>query len=348
MPFRSRVDPSIVGQYKIEFANCFREGLSRESYRRDIPPSRWFSRGWTYQEEWLSSRTLYVGLGSMGFTCASIGHCVYGQRREKSVMSLRKALSKYGHYMGGMWAESVYIYCDRYLTAADDRLPAMSGIAGAFSNSMGDGYLAGIWKSDILRGVLWSYIPNGEPQIRSLGKLLESISNPETYIAPSWSWAGHRYIQFELMYTDDRLISHCQATGSTTVHGNNKFGRVTEGYLLLTGRTWDIGPRTSIIKVEKEKMLTLGENMRVIHQLDWTTDGQLLRGNFKLILLASYYDAASAEGESRRVVQSFGLILHKWESTKSFVRVGTFKSEIRDVSIDVFFRQLDIETVRVI
>lgn len=347
MRFRSKIDPSISGAYGIQFANCYRDGLARDYYLDQFPPSRWFSRGWTCQENWLSSRVLFVGLDFMAVHCTAGLH-TNGQRYPDETHS-RKATLFGNPWIRQNWTEIVSLYADRYLTVAEDTLPAMSGIASVFSNFMGDGYLAGVWKSDILRGVLWSYARFAKPQVRSLGKLLESLDKPpETYIAPSWSWAGHRYIQFYFDAINIDLIFSCHATGSTTVRGKNPFGKVAKGHLLLTGHTWDIGPYTKTIKTSAGSIFTLGNNVEVICRLDWTTEGQVLRGNFKLILLASYCNVASVEGESKRVMQSFGLILHKWKSTRSYVRVGAFESQGRDGSIEVFFRQLAIEKVRVI
>ncbi|KAK8123142.1 heterokaryon incompatibility protein-domain-containing protein [Apiospora sp. TS-2023a] len=174
MKFQSRVDSSILGGYNIEFAHCDRDRVSRRcnvvKSKSIYPPSRWFSRGWTYQEQWLSSRVLLLGLGFMGLSCA-IGLSLEGEQGcYRGLPTIRVLASNTGDYdMGKHWADTVSFYVKRHLTVPEDRLPALSGIADAFSHYMGDGYLAGVWKSDIIRGVLWYKTITQHAEVIGLG-----------------------------------------------------------------------------------------------------------------------------------------------------------------------------------
>ncbi|KAK8043441.1 hypothetical protein PG993_005871 [Apiospora rasikravindrae] len=156
MAFRSRIDPTISGGYRIEFANCYWHSLPRKGHNDLLPSSRWFSRGWTYQEAWLSSRVLFVGLDFMGISCAA-GLFAEGQWTQQgglqNAMTQTRASDDFGH----RWLKTAFYYLDRYLSVPGDALPALSGVAGIFAASMGDDYLAGVWGSDIVRGVLWGY-----------------------------------------------------------------------------------------------------------------------------------------------------------------------------------------------
>ena len=70
------------------------------------------------------------------------------------------------------------------LTFKNDKLPAVSAIAGYIAEATGDRYLAGLWSGDLYSGLLWSVtIP--EWSFLDYLKVLTS-----DYIAPSWSWAA--------------------------------------------------------------------------------------------------------------------------------------------------------------
>ena len=76
------------------------------------------------------------------------------------------------------WYRVVEIYAHLILTERTDRLPALAGVARQFQSLTCDIYLSGIWKSDLVRGLQWSYLPPG------------TMTRPVIPRAPSWSWAA--------------------------------------------------------------------------------------------------------------------------------------------------------------
>lgn len=70
---------------------------------------------------------------------------------------------------------SAYTRCDA-LTKETDKLVAVSGVAKAFSKYMGCEYYAGLWDRFLLLDLLW-YVK-------------EKPQRPQSYRAPSWSWAS--------------------------------------------------------------------------------------------------------------------------------------------------------------
>jgi hypothetical protein len=52
------------------------------------------------------------------------------------------------------WHSIVIVYSRRSLTKSSDKLPAISGIAAIYQEMTGASYLAGIWDTDIHRGLL--------------------------------------------------------------------------------------------------------------------------------------------------------------------------------------------------
>lgn len=76
------------------------------------------------------------------------------------------------------WYKLIGIYTKLALTNPTDKLAAVAGIAQQVQMRTGDTYLAGLWKSNIRRGLQWWANP---PSI---------LVRPSTPQAPSWSWAA--------------------------------------------------------------------------------------------------------------------------------------------------------------
>ena len=77
------------------------------------------------------------------------------------------------------WYRVVGDYAILKLTKNTDRLPAIAGIAKQVQLGTDDTYLAGLWKSDVPRGLHWWY-----------GGQLSVPVRPSIPQAPSWSWAA--------------------------------------------------------------------------------------------------------------------------------------------------------------
>jgi hypothetical protein len=112
----------------------------------------------------------------------------------------------------------------RELSFPDDRLPALSGLAHKMSQTLVDGdYLAGLWRRDLLRGILWT------PDTDS------PISKPERYRAPSWAWSSldgrvNFFCDFDYATFRARLLD-----AEVEISGQDPMGRVAGGRLVLSG-----------------------------------------------------------------------------------------------------------------
>jgi hypothetical protein len=82
----------------------------------------------------------------------------------------------------GIWADVLSQYTKGELTKSEDKLVAVSGIAGEMYKHLEnkDEYVAGLWKRYLIPGLLW------EVDTTSLSRK----SRPNNYRAPSWSWAS--------------------------------------------------------------------------------------------------------------------------------------------------------------
>lgn len=177
--------------------------------------SRWGRRAWTFQEEALSPRRIYFTRLGMQFSCdnlndvckstyASITSSLAGLALDDKDQSgalmmpsnLREACEAW-------YSEVVPSYSRRQVTNSADWLPALSGLAQRFAATLHSNptqpkeleYVAGLWRSDLVSGLFWSWL---RPPVHSLGLLLDSLdnhlANTSTYVCPSWSWVGRGHI----------------------------------------------------------------------------------------------------------------------------------------------------------
>jgi hypothetical protein len=84
------------------------------------------------------------------------------------------------------WYLLLEAYTRLQLTYETDKFPAISGLAKEFERQTGDEYVAGIWKGDFHRGLLW------RPAGIDYGPLRDKFvrRRPQQWRAPSWSWAS--------------------------------------------------------------------------------------------------------------------------------------------------------------
>jgi hypothetical protein len=160
-----------------------RQGTTGEVLAFSLPPSLvsqpgrsvWMeqeplsNRGWALQERYLSQRTLHFTSSQVIFECEK--RCLAeNMDRDHSYHSLSSTLSENRFRKPGVpvryreWYELATMYSMRKLSVADDKLPALSGLAATYSRQRSIGtdpahvsgqYLAGLWFDDIIRGLCW-------------------------------------------------------------------------------------------------------------------------------------------------------------------------------------------------
>lgn len=83
-----------------------------------------------------------------------------------------------------VWNDVLESYVKCALSNPGDKFVAISGVVKDFANIIGDEYLAGLWRKNLINGLLWvakdKYAPVGSPQ----------AVRPKPYRAPTWSWAS--------------------------------------------------------------------------------------------------------------------------------------------------------------
>ncbi|KAE9364539.1 HET-domain-containing protein [Stipitochalara longipes BDJ] len=142
------------------------------------------SRGWGFQERMLSTRIVHFTPTELVWECQRRRRCECGVMESNlyPVMNnlgsaLRMCLKQTNddRSMRQMWREMVNSYSVRKLTRINDKLPALSGIAGLFKNRSGDTYCAGLWKKSLPFDLLWRCDQSGD------------LQSKKTRV-PSWSW----------------------------------------------------------------------------------------------------------------------------------------------------------------
>lgn len=159
------------------------------------------------------------------------------------------------------WYQIVEDYSNRILSRPEDKLPALSGFAAEWKRiNPEDDYLAGIWKSEIFKGLTW-FPSSASGHIRR--RLPESDapwppSSPFKGI-PSWSWAAfdgpvahfRKSLFNENLYGCDsptlKVLGKFSSPNSwsprlrgvtTTIEELNPFGRVSKGEITVS--SWSI------------------------------------------------------------------------------------------------------------
>ncbi|CAM1511923.1 Fc.00g094360.m01.CDS01 [Cosmosporella sp. VM-42] len=158
-----------------------------------------FRRGWIYQEWLLSPRTIYYARDQLWWssnadprghmyneTCTGHGFSVYRDvilttpLTEVYTMNVEFS-DEIAASPRSVWRNMLQDYTTRQFTYETDRLIAFAGIATLYrhlAHVSEDAYIAGLWRHSLLQDLLWTTREG------------RRVSPPQTYRAPSWSWAS--------------------------------------------------------------------------------------------------------------------------------------------------------------
>ncbi|KAK5444258.1 hypothetical protein LTS15_010373 [Exophiala xenobiotica] len=150
--------PTGVGDEKLRF------NLIYQSVDVTLQYNHWnsvlASRAWILQERLLAQRILYFGSNAMHWECNETQNfepCGYSKRQDPSVRGWIDKISFEERHPQPTWLdywyETIRSYSACHVTIANDRFPALSGVARMFQQILRDQYLAGLWEQDIVRGL---------------------------------------------------------------------------------------------------------------------------------------------------------------------------------------------------
>ncbi|RSL45790.1 hypothetical protein CEP54_014128 [Fusarium duplospermum] len=180
-------------------ALAFNLPLHEEAISNDhiaMPSEPLSDRAWGLQERVLSRRSLLYGTHQLYFECNEGFRGEDGVALKDRFPSVHKELEEGPDGMEqhkdeaswkdgkipsckaallASWYNLLWLYGPRKLTNASDKLPAISGLASLFAKRLDDEYVAGLWRSHLIEGLLWQGL---------------SCRRVQEYRSPSWSWAS--------------------------------------------------------------------------------------------------------------------------------------------------------------
>lgn len=134
--------------------------------------------------------------------------------------------------IGNYWRERILTpYSGRLLTKSTDKLVALTAVASRVQVEFGLTYLAGLWKEDLIKELLWWVNPRGRDAKRT-------PTYQESFYAPTWSWVSidapmswHPFDQNLEGRAEEPLVQILEAyTNPSTV---NPFGPVSRGEIKI-------------------------------------------------------------------------------------------------------------------
>ena len=230
------------------------EGRSGTVYVREENPYQFSEepinrRAWTLQESLLSPRVLFFGSRVTWF-CGHMTHSDGGiedwsfdeNELERTRREFQIELSKLDRHgssgkltfvetagtgshqdIYGMWHRIVGSYSRREISYSEDKLPAISAVAVEFARLSKDQYLAGSWRTNLPRDLLWS-TPS------------PITHRPGTWRAPTWSWASidDAILYEKLPPKDAMLLMEIERAEAIPRSATVPFGEVERGFLEIT------------------------------------------------------------------------------------------------------------------
>ena len=181
-------------------------------------------RGWAFQEEILSTRTIRFTREEVKWECKTLSCCECGAHPlydTKNAENLQHTNSNIQRH----WLKLVEQYSCRSLTYSFDKLPAFAGVAAVAHQKSGHKYLAGLWEETLIRDLTWSSWPWTPETSCDISQRL-----------PTFSWASVDeeidYRSLNMSYRPGNKYAIVRST-SIKLTGTNPFGQVEGGSIVL-------------------------------------------------------------------------------------------------------------------
>jgi hypothetical protein len=209
------------------------------SFFHSVSSSPLNARGWVMQERALSRRIIHFTEHGMFWECSQAKlHEHFGDvdpnserapcHTKETLLSVARARSS-KHLCPVEWFHFVSQYSTAGFTDPQDRLIALSSVAKAAQPMLGGyAYYAGLWRNDLVRGLMWyCRAPSTDLRLRP------------TSLAPTWSWASVEgsinFIALGLETFAHELVEVLDVQTAPVV-AENRFGNLSHGRLKLRGR----------------------------------------------------------------------------------------------------------------
>jgi hypothetical protein len=166
--------------------------VDHDVWQDEIEQSPLQSRGWVFQERFLSPRILHFGERQLAWECHQISALemfpmrvppglIHGSRSDIADNVLTAKVSTNANLLEfcRSWEQIVANYTRTDLTFNKDKLVAFSGVAKTIEVARGDIYLAGLGKSVFISQLAWT---------RARDDIVYHLRELSLGRAPSWSW----------------------------------------------------------------------------------------------------------------------------------------------------------------
>ncbi|RSM08593.1 hypothetical protein CEP52_004608 [Fusarium oligoseptatum] len=175
---------------KREIINHWHESTNAKENEEEWPL---LTRAWVFQERLLSPRMLHFAKRELVWECRTCVSCDCGKDHDKPSddLEFRRLVSSQSIKTSDVTPMQLrylwYAIAQRYshvmgnLTHESDVFPALSGLASRISGLLNDDYMAGLWRSNMVEGLLWT---------RDNKQGCMKDGKPKKWRAPSWSWAS--------------------------------------------------------------------------------------------------------------------------------------------------------------
>ncbi|GAW17765.1 hypothetical protein ANO14919_072320 [Xylariales sp. No.14919] len=190
-------------------------------------------RGWTLQEQKLSTRTISYRRQELWWSCLTEPSCecrIINELPEEakkfsfnSTYSITTAKEMYRE-----WHNTVGEYTLRALKYPSDRLPAIAGVARVVQDLTGSAYIAGLWKDNLVHDLTWD---GGLYQVEAQS----SVAASPDFLGPTFSWVSvNRLVSYE--WTDRwAQDTRCRILAAESpAAGLNPLGHVESAYLTIS------------------------------------------------------------------------------------------------------------------
>jgi hypothetical protein len=351
----------------------------------ELQNSAWQTRGWTFQEDMFSMRKLYFGQLMMYWDSLKPVDIMRTEdtriddkleRIGTAELSLIHSSEPWrGDYDYDGWYYPILQYCQKKLTYESDKLSAVSSYAKLIASKSGDTYLAGLWKNNLHRGLLWKI---QRRQRKTFPDLMGRLAQSSKYVAPSWSWAS-RYSDLHLDLSDGNMQPECGILeAETKPRRGGIYGRVRSGHLLIRGKSCSIPGQilkklpleSPYLNIQNEWLALEDEQYVAQCALDWRvtndsgtqlseTSGESVRAIVMLLISSSYTENASAfsrkpqeweiKEESPPLEVMHGLLLYPTgKADDEYWRIGLFHSLADEKGGRSYFDKCEERTLRIV
>ena len=320
------------------------------------------TRAWVFQERLLAPRILYFG-EELSWECreASACECSGASHGIKYDHSLSLVPGYSTEKLHLQWQEMIEEFTWLQLSHEEDRLPAFSGLAQQYQQRLKSGYLAGLWRKNLVADLMWfAYPERGNEAQRYYTK------RPSKWRAPSWSWASvEGPVTFPKEYHTAKAKAGAESvtcwveviSAECTPSSLDPMGTIAKGQLIIkgSGRPASLKHRENCAGHDTRHFSVKHTGSSSVYiRSNFTVDGQeanvdydliehgLMKSNSEMSIYCLYVAGMSSTQRTfaldqgdyilRPVFKTWSLLLHCIDG-KNYERVGFLASEHFNVGI---------------